>query len=122
MRDTLYATPSELLEGARKLIEEADAETAGLWPRTAAVLARQALESAIEEFWLRTEPAVADCSMRAQLLALDLYADPDVAAQANHAWSALSGACHHHPYQLAPGTRDLAPWTATTSRLISALS
>jgi hypothetical protein len=37
-------TPEELLAAARRLIERPDAATAGVWPRAAALLTRQALE------------------------------------------------------------------------------
>jgi hypothetical protein len=35
-------TPEELLTAARQLIQRPDAATAGVWPRAAALLARQA--------------------------------------------------------------------------------
>ena len=37
-------TPSETLAMAQQLLERTDAKTAGLWPRAAALLARQALD------------------------------------------------------------------------------
>jgi hypothetical protein len=40
-------TPGDLLAAARDLITRPDAATAGIWLRTAALLARQALEQAI---------------------------------------------------------------------------
>ena len=36
-------TPEDLLASARDLIDRPDATTVGVWPRTAALLARQAL-------------------------------------------------------------------------------
>lgn len=44
-------TPTELLAAARGLIARSDASAAGVWPRTAAFLARQALEDAVDTRW-----------------------------------------------------------------------
>jgi hypothetical protein len=44
-------TPGDLLAAARDLITRPDAATAGIWLRTAALLARQALEQAISAQW-----------------------------------------------------------------------
>ena len=44
-------TPEELLAAARRLVERPDAVTAGVWPRAAALLARQALEVAMAALW-----------------------------------------------------------------------
>ena len=47
--------------------------------------------------------------MRTQLICLRSYLeDAPLAARAGHAWSALSRACHHHPYELGP-TAGRAP-------------
>ena len=44
-------TPAETLAMAQQLLERADPKTAGLWPRAAALLARQALEQGLDEYW-----------------------------------------------------------------------
>jgi hypothetical protein len=105
-------TPDELLAAARDLINRPDAATAGVWPRTAALLARQALEGSIDEVWARRPDtvAVAACSMRTQLTCLAAYIDPVLAARAAYVWAALSNACHHHPYELAPTAAELTGW------------
>ena len=62
----------ELPTAARRLIERPDAATAGVWPRAAALLARQALELAMAGLWAG-QPAAAGLdrsSMRSQLLCL----------------------------------------------------
>jgi hypothetical protein len=41
----------DLLAATRRLVEHPDAGTAGVWPRAAALLARQALELAIAGLW-----------------------------------------------------------------------
>lgn len=102
---------SELLDAADDVLERTDAATAGLWPRVVGFLARQAIEEAMWEFWRLRSPGVEESSARAQLLCLSAYfADPRLAADVAHAWSALSRACHHHPYELAPGATELRDW------------
>ncbi len=57
--------------------------------------------------------------MRAQLICLRTYlGDADLAARAAHAWSALNGACHHHPYELAPTAPELQGWFSVVEELI----
>ena len=59
------------------------------------------------------------CSMRAQLICLRTYlGDANLAARTGHAWSALSRACHHHPYELAPTAAELQSWFPVVSELI----
>ena len=107
---------------ARGLVERSGDATAGLWPRAAAALARQALELALRELWLRRAPGVVECSMRAQLLCLGEYLrDEELAATAQQAWDALSRACHHHPYELPPAAGDLRHWIGEVERLARAV-
>lgn len=104
-------SPQDLLAAARTLLGRNDPNTAGLWPRAAALLARQALESALDAFWRSRGVALTACSTRAQLLCLRGYLKDDtVAAQAQQLWSTLSRACHHHPYELAPTVGELDGW------------
>jgi hypothetical protein len=49
--------------------------------------------------------------MRCQLLCLPGFlADHELAGRAAHAWSALTRACHHHPYELPPTAEELNRW------------
>ena len=64
---------AEVMTAARNLIERTDSATAGLWPRATALLARQALEAALDDFWRIRAPGMEHCSMRAQLLCLPYY-------------------------------------------------
>jgi hypothetical protein len=114
-------TPTELLQAARDLVERPDEVTAGLWPRAAAFLARQAFEHAIDDLW-RTSPgfeALVQRSMATQLLCLRLVVDDDSAAEASYLWSALSSACHYHPIDLVPTAGELDGWFNDIGRLIS---
>ncbi len=115
-------TPGETLAMARQVLDRPDARTAGLWPRAAALLARQALEQALDDFWRRKGVSLDGCPTRPQLICLREYLHHDAAGLAgpvNHAWNALSQACHHHPYELAPSLTDLNRHMLVVADLIS---
>jgi hypothetical protein len=104
---------------AHGLLGRADPATAGLWPRIAALLARRAMETTMRRLWERRTLDLQSCSMRVQLICLRTYlGDADLAARAGHAWSALSRACHHHPYELAPTAAELRGWFSVVDALI----
>ncbi len=65
-------TPTDLLNAARTMVTQSRPGTAGLWPRAAALLGRQALEAALDELWSRTHPGLERASMRCQLLCLPI--------------------------------------------------
>lgn len=117
-------TPADLLSAATSLIGRPDAATAGVWPRTAALLTRQALEQAVQDRW-RAQPDTAGLSSRSrrtQLICLRWYIDPEIAEQVRYTWAALSSACHYHPYELAPTAVELARWISDVTRLITHLA
>lgn len=111
---------------ARQLIAEVDwllgnasPELAGRWPRAAALLSRQALESALTYYWTKLAPGVEACSTRAQLLCLGRYLGDDrLAARAHATWSSLSRCCHHHVYELAPTQEELRGWRDTVMEVV----
>ena len=108
---------------ARDLLERPDPHTAGIWPRASALLARQALEAALDDLWRRRAPGLERCSMRAQLLCLPAYlpADVDLATRASFAWMGLSRACHHHAYELPPAAVELSTWIEVVEQLAGRL-
>lgn len=117
-------TPAELLAQARALIGRPDASTAGTWPRAAAFLARQALENAVNERWAAgqaTRPML-QASMRSRLTCLPAYMNERVARQVAFAYAALTGACHYHPYELAPTAVELANWISDVEALVAELA
>lgn len=104
---------------AHGLLRRADPATAGLWPRASALLALQALELGLLRLWERRELDLRGCSMRTQLICLRSYLeDARLAARTGHAWSSLSGACHHHPYELAPTSTELQSWFGVVEELL----
>jgi hypothetical protein len=113
----------DLLAEARRLVERPNAAIAGVWPRTAALLARQALELALDDLWTTRAQTVglAESSMRSQLLCLTAYLDEDVATRAAYLFAALSRACHYHPYELAPTAAELNRWLTETADLVRLL-
>ena len=116
----MNASPDDLLEQVRILLRFSDPSTAGVWPRATALLARQALESGLDDLWHRRAPSLAGCSLKAQLLCLPSYIDSDAAQRAAHTWVVLSRACHHHPYELSPTADELDRWVEDTQGVIDA--
>jgi hypothetical protein len=114
-------TPSDLLVAARELMTRPDMATAGVWPRTSALLARQALEQALRLFWdgHPDTAGLASRPMRTQLICLPCYIDKVTAAQVAYTWAALSSACHYHSYELAPTAAELTGWISDVGSLIT---
>jgi hypothetical protein len=113
-------TPIDLLGGARALLADESASAAGGWPRMVVLLTRQALETALNEFW-EARPATAGLSgssRKSQLVCLPFYLEARVAREVGYVWAALSGACHYHAYELAPTASELAGWINAVDRLI----
>jgi hypothetical protein len=108
-----------VLSQARSMVSRMDPETAGLWPRASALLACRALEAAMRRLWEQHALELHRCPVRVQLICLRTYLDdPDLAARVSHAWSALSRACHHHAYELAPIAAELQAWFSVVEELI----
>lgn len=108
---------SWLLAEARRLLDRPDESTAGRWPRAAALLARQALETSVSAVLGERAPGAEHCSARAQLLCLRQLIDPEHAVTVEHAWVALSRACHHHVYELPPIADELRGWLDVVEEL-----
>lgn len=117
-------TASDLLAAARDVVETPRQSMVGTWSRAGALLARQALEGCLDDFWQR-QPSMAglvECSMATQLRCLILVADHDIAHDASYTWSALSGACHYHPYELLPTGGELMGWFEKVEAVIDHLA
>ena len=103
-----------LVSAARDLIHIDDPETAGLWPRAAALLARQAIEAAMDDLWQLSAPGLEDTSARCQLLCLAHFlGDPELAGRVHATWHSLSRSCHIQAYELAPTASELEGWLET---------
>lgn len=100
-----------VLQLARDLLTRSDPSSAGLWPRATALLIRQALEEAVDEYWRARQLPLDSLPTQAQLVCMRMMtADGTLPARLHEAWGALSRACHHHPYELAPTAAELAAW------------
>lgn len=117
----LGQTPEQLVVSARIVLGRDDLTASGVWPRSAAVLARQALEESLRILWSNGTPELADTSMRAQLLCVADRLDPDTAGRVSYTWAALSRACHHHAYELAPTLGELDGWIDDVDEIITAI-
>ena len=101
-------TPVEILAAADALAGSGSSTRVHGWPRVAALLARHAIEEALRQYWTLREPGVEHCTWHAQMLCLSAYlSNRDLARETAAAWSELSRACHHHPYDLAPNATEL---------------
>ncbi len=110
-----------LLEQARSLLDRPDHATEGRWPRAAALLTRQALEAWLADSVESWQPGMAGCSMRAKLLCLEqCLASLQAARSVGATYAALSRACHHHAYELAPTREELLGWLEDVERLLDA--
>lgn len=94
----------------------------GAWPRAVAFLTRQALEEALDEYWATNLPGMRDASRWTQTTCLRwLESDSGLADQVTVAWTSLSRACHHHPYELAPASSELKNWIGVVEALVTRL-
>lgn len=97
-----------LVSTARDLMRMDSAGAAGLGPRAAAMLGRQALEVAMDGVWELTAPGMERMTERCQRLCLGaMLNDPSLGRRVEWAWHVLSEACHHGVYDLPPSMADL---------------
>jgi cytochrome c5 len=103
-------TAQHLIDEARLLLTRDDGLHRGVWPRAVALLARQALELAVDDALRRQAPGAERASIRARMLCLPSYVSTATAHDAHFLWGTLSRACHQHPYELAPTATELDDW------------
>jgi hypothetical protein len=117
------ATPQALIAAARDLTRVEDQRTAGLWPRAAALLVRQAMEGSMRELWRLRAPGLEATTMRCQLLCLgDFIHDPELAGRLSITWVGLSRVCHVRIYDLAPTLEELDTWLLSAGELADAVA
>lgn len=119
----MTAEPSALAEAARAVVDDPGALPRATWPRVCALLGRQAVEAAVEHRLAASAPGLERCSRATQLTCLPWYVDdPAAARRAHQTWAALSHACHHHAYDLAPTAGELRVWLDDVDRLVADLA
>lgn len=112
----------ELLGAAEVVLQRRDFTLNGAWPRAVALLSRQALEQALDEFWETKLPGMRAASRRTQMSCLSMFeADQSLTQGVTTSWAALSRACHHHPYELSPTAEELSGWLHHVTRLVDRL-
>jgi hypothetical protein len=112
-----------LASWARAVLGHPQLRVEGAWPRAVALLGRQSLEASLDGFWQRTLPAMSGASRATQLACLDQYLrDHELTRGVRVAWSALSRACHHHAYELAPTAPELDHWLTSVEHLVEKLN
>ena len=111
-----------LTSAARDLLRIDSDVTAGLWPRAAALLARQALELGLEQLYRAVAPGLEETSMRCQLLcAGTMLNDRELGGRVAATWNVLSDGCHHRVYELPPAAAELNVAIATVWALAEAV-
>jgi hypothetical protein len=90
-------------------------------PRAVALLARQALETAVDDVWERLAPSTHRVPMRAKLLCFEELLSRQLAGEIAYAWTALSNAVHFHPYELAPSGVEVEELVELTAQAIGQL-
>jgi len=117
---TELAAQARALMGARARPAEPSEWLLGTWPRSVAVLARQALEQGLDDFWGARAPRVREASRYAQMLCLGAYLpDGGVVSGVRYAWHGLSRACHHRDYELPPTATELEQWLDAVDALLA---
>jgi len=65
-------------------------------------------------------PGLVNTNLRTQLICLPLYMkDEELARAIAYTWAALSTACHHHIYELAPAASELKAWADTVEAMLN---
>ncbi len=108
---------------ARALLARPDLGPEGVWPRAAAILARQTLELTLTRVWSESgSPQMQLTSFRCQLLCLPVVLeDTELISEVRAAWFFLTRACHHHQYELAPVAAELEDWISKVEALLEAI-
>lgn len=116
-------SPHDLAASARAVLERPGSLPRATWPRTAALLARQAVEEAVAAHLARRAPGLERANRATQFVCLRWYVDdPAMARLAHEVWASLSHACHHHVYDLAPTAAELRAWLDDVDRLVRQLA
>ncbi|TCK21368.1 hypothetical protein EV378_5350 [Pseudonocardia endophytica] len=111
---------AERLAVADRLLREPELVERAVWPRACTWLIRLAVEHAIDGYWTHHCPELVSTNRRAQLIVLR-HREPDVGPITAELWSRLSGAAHHHAYELAPTADELRAWHGEATRVVEGL-
>jgi hypothetical protein len=87
--------------------------------RSAALLARTALELRIDQLLTAKGLQIQGAGMRTKLICLRTLVSADLGDRAAVAWGGLSNACHQHAYELSPTSAEVAHLIALVESLSS---
>lgn len=111
--------PRKLLMDADRVLESEASVFDGRRSSIAAILTRQAIESALD-FRLAQLEVSPRITKRAGFVCLELTdGDPDAIRQVHLAWNQLSDACHATSYDLAPSHQAMKRWIKTAARFVA---
>ena len=119
-------TISVLGDKARSLLNDPPSAAPDIWERASILLARQALEEALNDFWCASQrlDLLNVHSMRAQVLCLRQFLEDDCTAAADfyQLWSTLSDACHFNALYPTPSAQEIHVWLDRTEELCALLA
>jgi hypothetical protein len=107
---------SKLLGQAQRIL--ATRSTSGLSSRTAAFLARRALEEIIDQRCADLAAPARSATTRSKLLILRALDTAETADRAAVAWNRLSDAWHVHAYEMQPSTAEVEQLCGVVARLL----
>lgn len=110
----------ELLKDARHLLEQSHRVDA--WSRSAALLARHALEACVKEAIEARHGTLMRPTFSSQLVVLRTVVSEETAREVAWTWSALSSATHAHSYELPATADELRRWIDVVENLSRELS
>jgi hypothetical protein len=114
-------TIGELLRTADLLLAGGVEASAASRYRGASLALRTALEIAVNRAVEAQVAGLAQVSMRARMLCLRFYTDPETARRANAMWSHVCLACHYHRYEIGPTHAQVVAWRHEVAALIPLL-
>ena len=103
----LATTANDLLDRAQAILDGDLKLPANRASRSAALLARRALEEAVADRLGALAPGLVSASTRSRLLVLRLLVDENAGRRAQAAWAGLSRACHRHAFELNPSVMEV---------------
>jgi hypothetical protein len=119
------APPSaaDLLRDARVVLDRSAAIPVGTWGRAVAVLARQAMERALDDYWAAVDPSMVGVrNTRASFVCLRSHWSDGDAATAYYSWQLLSRACHYQSYDVEPSAAEVAELLEGAERFVLSIN
>lgn len=110
--------PQALLRHAREVLEGTVHVPEGLAVRSAAFLARQAIEGMVTTSCEALGASIDRANMRSKVIVISALRGDEMGARVDLAWAALCQACHHHAYELTPPADEIALWIGQIEALL----